>query len=141
MRYFDTGVLLKLYFSEPNSPRAVELVGTLLRPLTRLHRVEIKAAFAQRFGRGEITEIERDHLLAQLDNDLTDGAFLPVISAWDDVFAKAEVLADDFGPATLCRSLDILHVALALEMGATEFCTFDRRQAALAAAAGLVVVS
>ena len=26
MRYFDSGVLLKLYLSEPNSPQAVALV-------------------------------------------------------------------------------------------------------------------
>jgi predicted nucleic acid-binding protein len=141
MRYFDSGLLLKLYFSEPNSERAVALVGTLLRPLTGLHRVEMKAAFAQKVGRGEITVAERDRLLAQLASDLVAGAFRPVSSAWDDVFAQAEVMADDFGAATLCRSLDILHVALALEMGATEFCTFDQRQAAMATAVGLQVVS
>lgn len=37
--------------------------------------------------------------------------------------------------------LDTLHVALALELGATEFCTFDLRQSRMAAAAGLMVVS
>lgn len=40
----------------------------------------------------------------------------------------------------LCRSLDTLHVALALELGATEFCTFDARQAAMAKTANLAVM-
>ncbi len=39
------------------------------------------------------------------------------------------------------RSLDTLHVALALELGATEFCSFDLRQSRMAAAAGLAVIS
>ena len=36
-------------------------------------------------------------------------------------------------------SLDILHVATALALGATEFCTFDTRQGKLARLAGLRV--
>jgi predicted nucleic acid-binding protein len=58
-----------------------------------------------------------------------------------DVFATAESLSAAHGISTLCRSLDTLHVALALELGATEFCTFDLRQARMAAAAGLNVIS
>jgi hypothetical protein len=37
------------------------------------------------------------------------------------------------------RSLDILHVAIALELGATLFLTFDHAQKRLAQAAGLKV--
>jgi hypothetical protein len=81
----------------------------------------MKAAFAQKLGRGEITADARDRLLAQFASDLIAGAFKPVSSSWDDVFAQAEVMADDFGSATLCRSLDILHVALALKWGRRSF--------------------
>jgi hypothetical protein len=37
------------------------------------------------------------------------------------------------------RSFDLLHVGMAVALGATEFLTFDARQAALAKAAGLKV--
>jgi predicted nucleic acid-binding protein len=57
-----------------------------------------------------------------------------------DVFTKAENLAAAHAATNLCRSLDTLHVALALEVGTAEFCTFDGRQAVMAKAAGLVVV-
>ena len=56
MWYFDSGVLLKLYFPEPNSAQATVLVREKGVPvLTALHRLEMKAAMAQRCGRGEIT--------------------------------------------------------------------------------------
>lgn len=61
MRYFDTGVLLKLYLREPNSAQAVALVQEKGErpPLTALHRLEMKAALGQKLSRGEITEAER----------------------------------------------------------------------------------
>lgn len=141
MRYFDSGHLLKLYFKEPNSSRAAELIGEFVPPPTSLQRLEMKSAFAQSLGRGEITDEEHEILLANFDRDLATGFFLSVTSAWDEIFTKAEKLADDFTQATLCRSLDTLHVAIAVEMGAEEFCTFDKRQSAMAKAAGLLVVS
>jgi predicted nucleic acid-binding protein len=42
-------------------------------------------------------------------------------------------------PRLRCRTMDILHVACALELKASEFLTFDKRQAALANSAGLTV--
>jgi predicted nucleic acid-binding protein len=67
------------------------------------------------------------------------GVFAVTSPGWAGVFAKAESLATAHA-ANLCRSLDTLHVALALELGATEFCTFDQRQAVMAKAAGLPLV-
>ena len=72
MRYFDSGVLLKLYLREPNSPQAVSLVqGKNAAPLlTALHRLEMKAAIGQKYGRGEITATERDAVLIDFENDV-----------------------------------------------------------------------
>ena len=123
MRYFDSGVLLKLYLSEPNSAQAVALVQELegIPSITALHRLEMKAAFGQKHGRGEITETERKAVLASFENDLAAGIFAETSPAWTDVFSRAESLATDHAATNLCRSLDTLHVALALELGATEF--------------------
>lgn len=142
MRYFDSGVLLKLYLRETNSSQAVALVQEkgAAPPLTPLHRLEMKAAIGQRHGRGEITATERDALLADFENDLAAGVFAEIAPGWPAVFARAETLAAAHASANLCRSLDTLHVALALELGATEFCTFDSRQAAMAKTANLAVV-
>lgn len=142
MRYFDTGVLLKLYLSEPNSAHAVALVRepAVPPPMTALHRLEIKAAVGHKQGRGEITSAEGAAVMASFLGDLTANVFAALIPVWANVFLRAEKLAEVHAAVNLCRSLDTLHVALALELGATEFCTFDQRQAAMARAAGLVVV-
>lgn len=142
MRYFDTGILLKLYLSEPNSPQAVALVqerdGDV--PLTSLHRLEMKAAIMQKHGRQEITETARDTVLVDLDQDIVEEVFMNPAVVWASVFARAESLAVAHSGKTLCRSLDTLHVALALELGAKEFFTFDARQSEMAKAAGLAVL-
>ena len=142
MRYFDSGVLLKLYLREPNSPQAVALVRErgARPPLTALHRLEMKAAIGQKLGRGEITTMERDALLVDFENDISAGVFAVPAPDWPAVFARAESLAVVHSSSSLCRSLDTLHVALALELGATEFCTFDLRQAVMAKAGKLTVV-
>lgn len=80
-------------------------------------------------------------MIAQVKADLTEGVIERVMVSWLDVFATAEALSAAHGIGTLCRSLDTLHVALALELGATEFCTFDLLQSRMAAAAGLNVIS
>jgi predicted nucleic acid-binding protein len=57
----------------------------------------------------------------------------------DAAYETAMELARKHGPHLLMRTLDTLHVACALELGAHEFWTFDQRQSKLAKAAGLTV--
>lgn len=133
MRYFDTGVLLKLYLPEPRADEAVAFVKESVNvpPLTLLHELEMRSALRQKYGRGEITGLECEGVLLQMAEDLDAGVHGKVAVIWPEVFATAE---------TLCRSLDTLHVALAIELGATEFCTFDQRQSQMARAAGIRVI-
>ena len=143
MRYFDTGVLLKLYLPEPRAAEAVAHVNASasIPPITPLHELEMRSAMRQKAGRGEITLVECAALIAEMDADLSSGVHESATVVWADVFARAESLSAGHGVNTLCRSLDTLHVALALELGAAEFCTFDHRQSLMAAAAGLTVIS
>ena len=85
--------------------------------------------------------MECDALITLLESDLTTGVHERVTVSWPDVFATAKALSAAHGSGTPCRSLDTLHVALALELGATEFCSLDLRQSRMAAAAGLIVIS
>lgn len=101
----------------------------------------MRSALRQKAGRGELTGAECDALIKQLDSDLASGVYARVTVSWPDVFTTAETLSAAHGVGTLCRSLDTLHVALALELGATELCTFDPRQALMATADGLRVIS
>ena len=126
MRYFDTGVLLKLYLAELRAADAVKFVNSSGNkpPFTELHRLEMRSALRQKKGRGDITMAECQTLLADLQKDVSQGVFQSHSVSWPDVFVRAEALSASHGAATLCRSLDTLHVALAMEMGVTEFCTF-----------------
>ena len=143
MRYFDSGVLLKLYLPEPNAVQAVTLVQAASSSpvLTPLHVLEMRSAIRQKQGRNEVTDAECQALLSDFGQDVASGFYVRVAPAWDNIFARAETLSSQHTVSTLCRTLDTLPVALALELGATEFCTFDQRQAAMARLAGLTVVS
>ena len=69
-----------------------------------------------------------------------ESGILGVISCdWAAVHAEAERLSAKHTAEGGHRSMDILHVATALSLGAREFLSFDRDQARLASAEGLTV--
>ena len=55
----------------------------------------------------------------------------------DPIFDRCVQLAQQYASSVSMRTLDTLHVACALELGAERFWTFDQRQAKLARAVGL----
>ncbi len=55
------------------------------------------------------------------------------------IFERTAELSQMHTPVFGTRALDVLHIAIALELHATEFWTFDERQAKLAQAVGLSV--
>ena len=134
---------MKLYLPEPNSARAVALIHAIGEApvVTPLHELEMRSAVRQKVGRHEITESECQSTLEAFDRDLTGGVLVRRSPRWENVFAVFESLSRQHTAVTLCRTLDTLHVALAVEMGMTEFCSFDQRQATMARLAGLAVVS
>jgi len=56
------------------------------------------------------------------------------------VFMRAEQLSDKYSAIAGTRSLDVLHVAAALECGCTTLASFDERQRKLASLAGLKLI-
>lgn len=142
MRYFDSGLLLKLYVSEPRAKEAERLCysSPVPPPFTDLHGLELRSAVRQKLGRGEIDLADSERILKTLDGDLAAGMFFHPDFSWREVFLRAEAFAAAHGASTLCRSLDTFHVALASVLGTSEFCTFDTRQARLARAIGLQVI-
>ncbi len=137
--YFDTSVLLKSYVVEKDSATADALILQILAPIpfTHFHAIEIRTALRLKCGRGEITTAELKGALGDLQADIEAGVLDRPVYDVSNVFQKAEELSAKYAAATLARSLDILHVAAAVVIGARQFITFDARQAALAAKAGL----
>ncbi|OYW72140.1 MAG: hypothetical protein B7Z37_25780, partial [Verrucomicrobia bacterium 12-59-8] len=56
------------------------------------------------------------------------------------VLARTLVLTQKHTATTGTRSLDLIHIATALEFGAVEFLSFDHRQRQAASAEGLNVI-
>ena len=104
--------------------------------LTPLHLVEWAHAIAQHVFRGTLSsqEAARFYTVFEADrsSDLWAETDIP-----DAAYETAVQLAIKFGPQLGTRTLDTLHVASALELGAHEFWTFDQRQQKLAKAVGL----
>lgn len=140
--YFDTGVLLKAYVPEANSNEADALIhdAELPLPLTHFHEIEIRTALRLKRGRGEITESEMKSALRDFQADITAGRLEKPNYDLVAVFHKAEELSAKYAADTFARSLDILHVAAALTLGARVFVSFDERQRNIAARTKLKVL-
>jgi predicted nucleic acid-binding protein len=139
--YFDSAVIVKLYVSEATSPDAIRLVGAYVAPywLTQWQASEVKNAIRVKAFRKEITAGEMNMSLAAFEQDITTGRWQRPIYAAAMVEQKAEELSASHAAVTGCRTLDIIHVAAAVVIGASEFVTFDARQGAVAKQAGLTV--
>jgi predicted nucleic acid-binding protein len=77
--------------------------------------------------------------LSKLQANLKAGALVVAAVDWPDVHRLAETLSKRHTTTAGHRSLDLLHVATALYLGAKEFLTFDANQHTLAAAEKLTV--
>ncbi len=139
--YADTSFLARIYTPHADSTKALTWMqrASEALPFTPLHRHELRNAVRLRVFRGEITAKQRQEAFREVDADLADAILAHTPIPWTDTFREAEHLAAAHTEALGVRSFDLLHVALAAALGATEFLTFDVRQAALAKAAGLKV--
>lgn len=128
--YFDTGVLVKAYAVEPGTPEALALILQVKPPVpfTHLHGIEIRNALRLKCGRGEITEAEMRAALRLLQDDIDAGRLERPTYELAGLFQRAESLSGKHAISTLARTLDILHVAAALEIGCEQFVSFDKRQ-------------
>lgn len=77
--------------------------------------------------------------LSTLQANIAAGVFQVPPIDWADVHRLGERLAFQHTAKRGHRSFDVLHIATALHLGATEFLTFDANQKKLAEAEGLVV--
>lgn len=139
--YFDSSALVPLYVSQAFSLRADRAVARSGRvPFTVLHQLEVRNALRRLCGRKMITATERDGALAHVEEDLAGRRLVPTVLDLSRTFERALALSKGHGERFLCRALDTLHVAAALELGASRFVSADGRQIALARAVDLDTV-
>jgi predicted nucleic acid-binding protein len=139
--YFDSALIVKLYVKEATSPDAIRLVSGYVAPyaLTQWQALEVKNAIRLKAFRAEITAAEMNQSIAALEQDIATGRWQRPPYTAATVEQKANELSAGHSAVLGCRTLDIIHVAAALVLGAKEFVTFDGRQGALAKQVGLTV--
>ncbi len=140
--YLDTGVWLKIYVAEARAERVVAYLETFTEsiPLNNFQELEGRnALFAKRF-RGELDDASLSLVLHELSNDFEGGRWYRVPVDWLKIMSLANTLAEQNTHAVGCRTLDVLHVAMAVSQSAASFVTFDNRQAKLAIRVGLRVL-
>jgi predicted nucleic acid-binding protein len=137
MIYLDTGCLLKLYYPEPESAVIARLVSAQIIALVPLHELELVNALELKLFRKEARPSQVRATTAQVDSDVRAGIMYRPPLSWEDVLRDAKTLAKAHTRAVGCRSLDVLHCAIARSLGATSFITTDARQRRLAMAIGL----
>ena len=137
--YVDPSALLKLYVHQPESAEMsawrTRAKGALA--VTHHGRVEIINGICLAAFRRYITVEAMSDALASVEEDFREGRYNQADLVWRAALKRAGDLSQKHTPALGCRSLDVLHVASALELELKNFLTFDRRQQKLAKAAGL----
>ena len=137
--YADTSFLAALYVRDAHSEVAAaeQLRRGAPLPLTPLHGLELRNAIRLCVFRRQMRASQARAALALIDDDLAAGVMVAAELSFVGVWVRASDLSARHTQRIGCRSLDILHVAAALELGATRLLTFDDRQRRLARRAGL----
>jgi predicted nucleic acid-binding protein len=137
--YADTSLIVPLYVPETLSTDVQKVVTTLSQalPFNQLHELETRNAIRRKISANQATAAQVRRYLANLETDINAGVWIKVPTDWDKVYAEAEQLGARCTGMLNTRSLDTLHVALAVTGGYTRFFTGDAGQAKLAKVAGL----
>jgi len=138
--YLDASVVFSLYCADQSTAFAVPLILAARGPLllSSLCEFEVVNAFSLCVFRKDFTTPEALRARRKLELNIDSGAYIN-LPLPESTFRRARVLSETITPVVGVRAADLLHIAAALEFGASSFFTFDRRQSAAAHAAGLKV--
>lgn len=140
--YYDTGALVPLYAEEVFSAAVhafVEDRGEPV-PLSLFQRLEFENAVYQKVFRSEVKAERLAQVLADLQKDLDIGRLVLRPVNWIEALEEARVIGARVTGTTGCRTLDLIHVAIAVQWDCPLFVTADARQLRAARRAGLQVV-
>ena len=143
--YPDTSFLCALYVAQSNSAAAIAHYRQLKEPLqvSALLLGEFRQSVRFqifRHGRDATQGYSRKTglaALAKLQENIDVGALVVVPAEWAEVIDVAERISARYTSEGGYRYVDLLHIATALHLGASDFLSFDVTQRKLADAEGL----
>jgi predicted nucleic acid-binding protein len=131
--YADTSFLVSLYSPDANSGAAARTMQVSKGDhfVTTLGELEVVNALGLRVFRKEVSATQARSSLNDFEKDLCAGIFQlrPLL---DQVFERARQLSRQTTPKLGTRTVDLLHVATALELAADYLYSFDQQQRKLA---------
>ena len=115
--YFDTSALCRYYHREPGSPQVESIINEpgSTSVLSWLTVLETQSAFALKVRTGEIAAADFDLLRKRLKADIAARRLL-VTRVLRRHFDRAERLLAKYGFQQRLRSLDALHLGVALDL-------------------------
>jgi predicted nucleic acid-binding protein len=140
MLYLDTSALLKLYLLEEGSEWVHQEVVHQQDPLPvwEIQEAELINAFRLKVFWGELSLEQADEQLLLFQSRKARGQIQFPYLDRSSLMERFRLLSQHTAELG-CRTLDILHVACAVELNVDCFLTFDLRQQSLAQKAGLPV--
>jgi hypothetical protein len=141
--YVDPSALTRLFIHQPGSREMDEWRRRLGDPLLVTHhgRTELINAIGLAVFRGDIDLEHAEVAWEEIEQEFADGHFKQADLLWRAALNRAGDLSRRHSAKLGVRSLDVLHVSCALELGLKYFLSFDDRQKNLAAAVALKLVS
>lgn len=141
MIYLDTSALLKLYIHEKESASVQQWVMAQDDPLPvwELQQWELMNGLRLKVFWGDITGAQAEKLVDLFEDRMRRGQYYFPSVDRSELTVTFRTLSRQT-PQMGCRTMDILHVACALQLSPAMFVTFDDRQRALATHAGLPVM-
>jgi uncharacterized protein len=125
--YIDASAFVKLVLDEPESDFLETYLTGLASPVVSSVLLRVEAIRAVRLGTGSPAALSE--MRSKLDE-------ISLVSVGGPTLGRAEMM-----DTTRLRTLDAIHLATALEVGAGEMLVYDRRLADAASAGGIVVLS
>lgn len=115
--YFDTSALVRYYHPEPGTDQVERLIEEpgATQVISWLTAVETQSAFAQKARTGEITASDLGLLRTRLKTHIAERRFL-VNRVLRRHFDGAERLLIKYGAMQKLRTLDALHLGIALDL-------------------------
>lgn len=141
--YVDPSALTRLYLHEEGS-REMAVWRARTRgalPVTHHGRTEIINALCRAAFLGHLETEALAEALTDFSTDFAEGRLHQADILWRSALDRAGELSRKHTPSLGTRSLDVLHVACALELKLRRFLTFDIRQQQLAKITGLRVIN
>jgi predicted nucleic acid-binding protein len=140
--YVDPSALSRLFIHQAGSRELCAWrakIGGTLR-VTHHGRTEIVNAICRAAFLGYIDKECLGEALGDLDAEFVNGQLEQADILWRAALNRAAQLSQQHTPKLGTRSLDVVHVACALELKLSHFLTFDERQQKLAQASGLKLI-